>query len=171
MVYDVIVNGLSTVGKDTFIDFVNEESNKNISVDNVSSIDPFRKMPYDFGWSGNKDESYRKCLSLLKEASTHINNFPTKYLVEMRERFIRRSECSDKVIFYHIREPNEIDELRALLPRAKVVLVRGSESSEASMIDIDRVVFNYIYDVVVLNTGTLDELRESAQTFLEELLA
>ena len=170
MVYDVIINGTSRTGKDTFIDFVGDVLHGEVYVHNISSIDPFREIPIRFGWKGKKDDDYRTCLHLLKEASTYIDDFPTRFLLQERERVLQQgSFLKDTMIFYHIREPKEILSLMLRLPAVTTLLIKGSEEMGVLSSPSDAEVFQFNYDITISNRGTLSELKTQAKLFLAEL--
>ena len=164
MVYDIIINGIARTGKDTFIDLF-QKANQDMYVHNVSSIDPFRKIPEAFGWNGEKDDNYRMCLHLLKQASKHIDNYPTRFLLKKRETVLSLTQNMDITIFYHIREPKEIDLLLKELPEAVTLIIRGDEETEKACPPSDNEVLDYDYDFRVFNRGTLTHLRDEAEAF------
>ena len=166
MVNDIIINGIAQAGKDTFIEQF-RQSNPDAYIFNLSSIDPFRKMPEAFGWKGGKDNNYRMCLHLLKQASKYINNYPTRDLLSRRNTAIasNESEKKDLYIFYHIREPNEIEELLIKLPEAITLIIRGDERIENACPPSDIGVLEYEYDLQVFNRFNLENLRKEAELF------
>ena len=164
MVNDIIINGIARTGKDTFIDLF-RQSNPNTYVHNISSIDPFRTIPDLFGWEGIKNDDYRMCLYWLKQASKYINNYPTRFLLQKRETVLSLTRSMDIVIFYHIREPEEIDLLLKELPEAATLLIRGEERIEEFCPPSDMDVLEYSYDFIVYNRGTLEDLEKEAKAF------
>ena len=73
----IVVNGVGTCGKDTFIDFCK----KFTKCYNYSTIDYYKMLAKNyFEWDGVKDEKGRKLLSDLKIASIIYNNMPMKLL-------------------------------------------------------------------------------------------
>jgi hypothetical protein len=166
---EFIINGVAESGKDTFVSFVtNEMFKKNIKVFNYSSIDPFRTMPKQFGWESEKDNNYRKCLYYLKKASTYINDYPNKYLFSLRETH----KNTDVVVFYHIREPEEIDKFISYykedIPPTAILVTRNNISIPNNYADND--VNNFDYDCIVENNGTLDDLKDAAKTFVDNYI-
>jgi hypothetical protein len=161
MIKEYIINGIAGSGKDTLVKMIEKENKVNVY--NFSSIDPFREVPREFGWNGDKDDTYRKCLSLLKQASI-LYDYPSKYLLEKRSFVYLTNE--DAIIFYHIREPEEIKKFKLLIPSIKTVLVyrRGIDIPEN---DADLSVASYLeYDMLIDNTGSLEDLYNKIFFFL-----
>ncbi len=167
MIFDVVINGIATCGKDTFISLL-DHSESGLMVNNFSSIDPFRNMPKQFGWSGEKDDDYRMCLKTLKKASTYMNDYPSRYLEFQRNQILEKYEglFQDVIFFYHIREPEEIDKFKKRIPTAKTVLV---EKTGIRIPESEECVLNYKYDYIVENNLDLKTLKDSAITLLEGL--
>ncbi len=164
MVNDIIINGIARTGKDTFIEaFARSHS---APVLNISSIDPFRKIPEMFGWNGEKDDDYRMCLHLLKRASKCIDNYPINFLLQERKKFIEENDGEEDIyIFYHIREPNEIEEFLKELPFALSLIIRGDEETENACPESDAEVLEYGYDLQVFNRLSLNRLIMEAEDF------
>lgn len=169
MVYDIVLNGLAKTGKDTFINLVGKAGLGDTFVYNVSSIDPFREIPKLFGWDGEKTDDYRMCLKLLKEASVCIDDFPNRFLLDMRKKVIKDYEdfLENIFIFYHIREPGEILKLKERIPKLITVLLRGKDEIEENFPASDIEVLDYQYDITVENKGNLEDLLATAEHFLK----
>jgi hypothetical protein len=163
---EIIINGVGGSGKDTFITLLSEKFGKDQSIFNYSSIDPFRNIPRVFGWGGQKDDSYRNCLHYLKKASSCIDDFPIRHLMEMRSNHTRNSD----IIFYHIREPEEIEKFVKALPNTPITVLVTREGGTVPDNPGDRSVFDYHYDYVIENNGNLAELGKSAETFMKDIL-
>jgi hypothetical protein len=77
------------------------------------------------------------------------------------------------VVFIHCREPKEIDKLVYQFHQYDPVtlLIRREAAESVEQInDSDNSVLNYSYNYIVRNEGTLDDLKESARTFLRDCL-
>ena len=73
------------------------------------------------------------------------------------------------VMFIHCREPEEIDRLAKDF-KAYTLLVSRKSAEEKNWKNLsDQSVFDYPYDFIVANEGSLEDLRDSAKTLLEEL--
>ncbi len=105
----IIINGTGGSGKDTFV----ELCSKYAKVVNISSVDKVKEAAKILvGWNGEKDEKSRKLLVDLKQLSIDYNDFPTKYVQEQYEAFIK---SDSNYLFIHIREISEICKIKNLL--------------------------------------------------------
>lgn len=160
----VIVNGSGGVGKDTFCNLVG----KYINHITVSSISPIKEIARRAGWDGEKDDKGRKFLSDLKDACTEYNDMPMEYLKFMYHLFMADADgCRGAVIlFMHIREPNEIE--RAVKEfNAKTILVINENANKVSGNHADDNVYDYQYDLIIDNNGSLDDLDLCAKHFAD----
>ena len=116
----VIVNGFPLSGKDTFVDFcVWKLASIGIDGFSVSSVGAVKDAALLLGWDGEKDERGRQFLSDLKDMSTTDYDGPMRYMERMIEQ-----ECISfrkKVVFLHIREPEEITKFVTKYPETETV--------------------------------------------------
>lgn len=158
----IIINGTGGAGKDTFVNFCAEVK----KVLNVSTVDKVKEAAKILvGWNGEKDEISRKLLVDLKQLSIAYNDAPTKYIVEMAEKF---NKSDDKLMFIHIREAEEIEKTKKLL-NAKTLLITNPRVKLITSNNSDGKVNQYKYDYYIQNDGTLEELKEKALNFVKEL--
>lgn len=115
------------------------------------------------GWDGTKDEMSRKFLSDLKILTTNYNDMPFKAMKTVADDFIR--DDKHKVLFLHIREPEEIERARKLFNAKTVLILRDSVKHIKTNV-ADANVFEYKYNFTVENHGTMEELRSKAHNFL-----
>lgn len=167
----VIINGKPLSGKDTFVKMC---ENIYPVILNVSTVDFVKEVAAFCGWNGEKTPNNRMFLAKLKDLLTEWNNLPMKKINDAIRRFHNNMEgfgytSDEMVVFIHCREPEEITKLvekyngRSLLIRRDAV-----ENAEASN-EADKNVFNFEYDDVVDNNGTLDELQDKAREYLLSL--
>lgn len=156
-----IINGSAGVGKDTFIDMCNLYT----EVLNYSSIDKVKEIARMVGWDGRKDEKSRKFLSDLKVLTTEYNDMPFKDMWR-RVEFYGKNE-NYKVMFLHIREPEEIMRAKCKFNAKTILVIRDSVKHIMSNM-ADANVFNCNYDYVIDNNGTMEELKKVAKEFLIE---
>ena len=158
----IIINGTGGAGKDTFVSFCSEVT----GVLNVSAVDKVKEAAKVLvGWNGEKDEVSRKLLVDLKQLSVDYNDAPTKYICSMAENF---ENSDNNLMFVHIREASEIEKAKKLL-NAKTLLITNPRVKLITSNDSDGKVNEYNYDYYIVNDGTLDDLKDKASKFIEEL--
>ena len=158
----IIINGTGGAGKDTFVSFCAEVE----KVLNISTVDKVKEAAAILvGWNGEKDEVSRKLLVDLKQLSIAYNDAPTKYICDMAEKF---KQSEDKLMFVHIREAEEIEKAKKLL-NARTLLITNPRVQLITSNNSDGKVNEYEYDYYIQNDGTLDDLKEKAKKFVEEL--
>lgn len=120
------------------------------------------------GWNGEaKTERDRKFLSDLKALTTAYNDMSFKDISDIHDLFITRSCCA-KILFLHIREPEEIQRAAAKF-NAKTILVKRDSVTHITSNTADANVFNYQYDYLIENNGTINDLRDAAEDFLTKI--
>ena len=158
----IIINGTGGAGKDTFVSYCSEVT----GVLNVSTVDKVKEAAKVLvGWNGEKDEVSRKLLVDLKQLSIVYNDAPTKYICSMAEDF---ENSDNNLMFVHIREASEIEKAKKLL-NAKTLLITNPRVKLITSNDSDGKVNEYNYDYYIVNDGTLDDLKDKASKFIEEL--
>lgn len=158
----VVINGSGGVGKDTFVELCSTY----VKVKNISSVDKVKEAAHILtGWNGEKDDKSRKLLSDLKEMGIQYNDAPFLYITSMVEEF---KSSEEEIMFIHIREAKEIEKCRktfgaiTLLITNKNVLAVTTNHSDKDVLD-----FNYDYHIE--NDGTIEELRDKAKDFVNQL--
>ena len=173
MITVIVINGAGTSGKDTFIDLftevVNEDSIGTPSpVCRFSSVDEVKSFATIMGWDGVKDDKGRRFLSDIKDALTRYSDAPYRYMEQKVQEF--SSETENGFIFFHVREPSEIEKMVQGL-HATTLLIQRDEVQPSSFDNhADKNVHSYPYDYCVRNNGTLAELKEEARSFLKHLI-
>ena len=158
----IIINGTGGSGKDTFVSFCKEEKN----VLNISAVDKVKEAAQILvGWNGEKDDATRKLLSDLKKLSIEYNDYPTKDIKSMADKFL---ESDDELMFIHIREIEEIEKTKKLL-NAKTLLLTNPRVELITTNISDANVNEYNYDYYILNDGSLEDLKNKAKEFIEKL--
>lgn len=155
-----IINGSGGVGKDTFCEKCGHYTNVKV----VSSIDLVKHFATEMGWSGQKTPRDRRFLSDLKDLLTAYNDLPFKDIKKKVNEF--KQDTDNMFLFIHIREPEEIERAKKEFGAHTVLVVNdnvlGIYSNHA-----DGRVLEYDYDVVIDNSGTLEELEWEAKRFVE----
>lgn len=159
----VIINGAGGAGKDTFIQFCKDF----VEVHSVSSVDIIKKAASILGWSGGKRLQDRKFLSELKDLSTWYNDLPFIYLKKSYMDLTKRGEKG--ILFFHIREPKEIERAKKAFGAITVLINRKSLRTEFGN-HADDNVEKYKYDYVIANDGTLDDFSLKAEKFVFDIM-
>ena len=160
--YIFITNGTGGCGKDTFANFVGEF----VSTKKISSVDFVKKIANDCGWDGRKKtEQDRKFLSDLKCLLSEYNDLPFRKVKEQVLNFWAQNRY--QVLFIDIREPIEIERAKRLF-NAQTILIENNRVDRIITNEADANVYNYNYDFIIENNGTLEELREKAYKFVKE---
>jgi hypothetical protein len=176
----VIINGVGGAGKDALCEFAAQHYHaNNISkVENISSIDPIKKIAKKAGWHGKKDEKSRKFLSDLKAVFVAYNDYPTKWLVKKTLQFL--DDEYNILLFVHIREAAEIqkyiDSVNNYVNKNTVftVLIKDDSSETVWHNASDDNVENFNYDFIFHNKKNTyvsqeESIRRSGESFVKML--
>lgn len=163
-----VVNGLPTSGKTTFEQIIQEEANKeNKSVYITSIIDIVKICAKNMGWEGAKTSRDRKFLSDLKDALEDWQDIPFN---SIKADYNMAKEINTDLLFIDAREPKDIERIKKEF-NAKSILVHRDEVINQSLSNhADSNVYETAYDYIIYNNADLNNLRESAIIFLEEVL-
>ena len=153
-----IINGSGGVGKDAFIELIN------LSKVNYSSVTEIKRIAEIIGWDGRKTERNRKFLSDLKLLCTDYNNLPFNSMKNQVDMFM---ESDNEIMFLHIREPEEIEKARVAF-NAKTLLIKRDSVAPITTNMADANVNNYKYDIVLENNGTLSDLQNKVNEFVND---
>lgn len=168
-----IINGSGTCGKDSFISAIMTDIKKNgdeILVLNYSSVTKVKEVAKLIGWKGEKTERDRKFLSDLKLLTTEYNDMPLEDMKEAVSAFYDFAPYTDKIVFLHIREPDEIDKAKKYF-NAKTILVVRDEVEHITSNMADAGVYDYVYDIIIENNKDLDYLQNAiAPSFMDDYL-
>ena len=156
-----ITNGTGGCGKDTFAHILGQLMN----VSKISSIDPIKQFARFLGWDGGKTEKDRKFLSDLKLIMTEYDDTPFKWM--QNNYLFWRETRNDSVLLIDIREPEEIERAKKAF-NAKTILIKNDRVAPITSNMADANVFNYEYDFVIENNGTLEEFEETIKKWTEE---
>ena len=83
----------------------------------------------------------------------------------MAEKF---NKSEDNIMFVHIREAEEIEKAKKLI-NVKTLLITNPRVKLITSNDSDGKVNEYKYDYYIANDGTLEDLKNKAFKFVEEL--
>lgn len=161
-----ILNGMGGCGKDTFAEFLDVF----IPTYHTSSVSTVKRIAMDCGWTGEKTEKDRKFLSDLKCLLTEYKDIPFKDMQRTVAVFnASPTNAYYKVLLIDIREPAEIERAKKAFG-AKTILIKNDRVPKIESNMADAGVFDYDYDIVIENNGTLDEFKETVKKFAEEWL-
>lgn len=168
MVNVIIINGQGGVGKDTFVDLF--KLHYQGTVYSRSFVEEAKRVATLCGWTGEKSNKDRKFLSDITRALTAWRDLPFMQMIN----FLVDKTPEDCVIFYHIREPQDILRFSDVLNefffiKPVTVLVTNSRVESSFNNPADDNVGNYNYDYVVDNSGSLDHFENSVITFVKDV--
>ena len=164
-----IINGAAGSGKDTFVDLVILAAQPYDEVSNVvnfSSVDIIKELAKMIGWDGSKNEKDRKFLSDLKSLCKDYNDLPFKTIIHTVSEFYKSSD--KQFLFIHIREPEEIKRAKIAFD-AKTILVKRPNVSPVESNTSDKDVYNYEYDIIINNNGSIEDLSYLVPAFISDV--
>lgn len=167
----VVINGMPRAGKDQFVTFC---QNHMTWCKNVSTVDFVKEVAKFCGWNGEKTPENRAFLSDLKDLLTRWGDVPFRKVRKAAENYNSEAlsydfDTDEVLVFVHCREPEEIAKFVREMNAITLLIRRAAIETNEQSNHADAEVFNYDYDYVVENNGTLEELEESAITFLHEI--
>lgn len=173
MVKIVIINGRPRVGKSLFVklclDILGYQGRE------ASTVDLVKYLAEECGWDGAKTLKNRKFLSDLKDLLTEWNDVPYKDIQRRKAAFEKslnlfpNEEPKDGILFVHCREPEEIQKFKDRDNAITLLIRRAAVENDEQSNHADSEVFNFNYDYVIENNGTIEELEKKARGFLKLL--
>lgn len=172
MKYEVVIlNSKGGAGKDTFFGFC--ESILGDCAAHISTVDLVKEVAESIGWDGTKTMENRRRLSMLKDIMTAWGDGPFKDVCSMvnqiKYEWLNGGE-EFGIIFIDCREPHEIERLVKELG-AKTLLITRDNLPATYGNHADDEVFDYTYDYIIENNGSLTELRDSARAIINAIRA
>ena len=173
----VIINGFPRSGKSEFVKQCIAVTHAE-QVWEYSTVDFVKELATQCGWDGTKDAKNRKFLSDLKDLLTEWGNVPFKKACDVVTLHNTNAEyigsTADKVVtFIHCREPQEIQKFVNYYGKAQchTLLIRRPtvENIEQSN-HADSQVLQYVYDTMIENSGTIEDLKKAAIKYLTQLV-
>lgn len=171
----VLINGRPGCGKTTFESLCQDILGWQYCKSR-STIDKVKDIARECDWSGKKELKDRKFLSDLKQLLTDYNDLPTTDILQFLKGWqddLNSFNVGDTphILFVDVREPKNIEKLKNIL-NATTLLIRrpGDDDIEISN-DSDLQVFEYNYDWVINNDGSLKDLKEVAARFINQLFS
>lgn len=158
--YIFVINGQGGSGKTTFEEYVSQAGSA-YKVGATSMVAYVKQVAEKFGWTGTKELKDRKMLSQLKDMLSEWDDSP--FLTTCMVVNQMKQDNVD-ICFIDAREPKDIDRLKERF-NCKSVLIRREEPKTYGN-HADDEVYNYKYDIIVENYGTLEDLKDSAEMFI-----
>ena len=163
-----VVNGLPTSGKTTFEKIVVEEAeNQNKTVMITSIIDIVKICAESLGWEGAKTLKDRKFLSDFKDALEEWRDIP---FTSIKSNYNIAKDCNIDLLFIDAREPKDIERIKQEFNAKSILIHRDEVVNQKLSNHADSNVYETAYDYIIYNNADLNNLRESAIIFLEEVL-
>ena len=163
-----VVNGLPTSGKTTFEQLVTEEAHKKGKEVYITSIINIVKTCAEaIGWKGTKSAVDRKFLSDLKDALEDWKDIP--YISLVADYKVAK-EADIDIMFIDAREPKDIERIKRDFNAKSILVHRDEVFGQEQSNHADSNVYETSYDYIIYNNADLNNLRESAIIFLEEVL-
>ena len=169
----VIVNGAPGSGKTTFEYFIKKKMG--CYCETRSTIDLVKEIAMFYaGWDGTKDLKSRKFLSDLKDLLTQFDNIPFKDIVRYKdiwedELFDYNVIAQPHVLLVDSREPEEIQKFKDELNAVALLIRRADAEAQETSNHADANVLNFDYDWVIENNGSLEDLENKTNDFLDLL--
>lgn len=172
MIKVIIVNGRPGAGKTTFEDIC--QAIMGPFCRSRSTIDKIKEVAMKARWDGKKTPEARKFLSDLKNLCREFNDLPFQdikrtlrlFRSDLREYYVEKNPA---ILLVDSREPEEIQRFKDELNAITVLIRRAAVEEEATSNDSDANVFDFDYDYIIENNGTIDDLKTEAEKFLNLL--
>lgn len=180
----IIMNGAGRSGKDTLCDLISDSIGTAGMTKKISTVDNiYAALDVLFSTESrgevlvginSKEDGYRQLMHEFKMSWSKYCDGPSQYIVDVYNDTVKKIANREidpvKVIFAMIREPEEIVKIRDWFSRSGVVvltiLIKRDENQW--MNDADSNVTNlpegFSYDIIVDNSGSTDQLYDSART-------
>jgi len=183
-----IISGVATGGKDLFIKYVTDYVNDYLikfsyNVYNTSSIDEVKRI-VDYMNTvdnslvakeaiDNKTDKYRTLLHDIKMAWSAFDDGPNQVIYNLINKIMTR-HCelmyNPSFIFVHVREANEIDNMKQYLIYNMELIpisigVIGHSNPKDFTNEGDALANEYDYDIIIPNNGNVKEFRETSCVF------
>lgn len=162
MTFYIILNSSGGQGKGAFVN----ACSKYIKTYYTSIVDPTK----DFAtcWYGGKTEKDRKFLAEMKSLLDNYCDYNYRLLMKKVRAFPIQG---DNIVFIDMREKKDIDRFMNEPYKHKMkVLIRRDSVKDIKSNHADANVYDINYDYIIENNGTLEDLEELAEVFVQEVI-
>ena len=169
----VILNSQGGAGKDTFYEYCKEWVSYVYHTSMVEGVKEIAEK--NFGWRGGKEQKDRTLLMQIKDIWEEYNDGPfidTCNRIRLIENELERYGLSSDaaVVFVDSRTPTDIQRFVDKYGATTVLLRRTEQEDKfTDRVDGDEV-FDFKYDFIIDNNGSLEDLEQAAHTFMNFLL-
>lgn len=160
-----IINGMAGVGKDSFVNALNQI----IPTLHVSIVGQVKQLAEEIGWDGKKDEKGRKLLCDLKKITDEYDDRNFKYIEKIVKNF-KKGVYKHKVLCIDMREPKDIERAKREFGAMTVLIKRSVNNITSNYADACTLDSNIYYDVEIDNNGSLDDLKKIAKEFKNKVI-
>lgn len=174
MIY--IINGMSGVGKSTFCTYVKLLAGDRYATE-ISTVDMVKEIAKASGyWDGyTKGSAERDLFWNLKNTFKNYGierdygNIPFWDAVKRVDNFMEASNVApnETAIFINTRDPEEIEEFVKVLDAKTILIKRAEVENRGELGEYDRQIFDYLYDITIINNGTEADLLREAYKFIK----
>jgi RNase adaptor protein for sRNA GlmZ degradation len=161
MIKIVVINGYPGSGKDTFVEFCEQE----VRTFNLLTSTPVKEAFKTLGWNGQKTAETRKALADMMEISERVLDTSFKYIEKSLSEILSYRKTG--IVFIHSREPRNIIRYKEKFKAVTLLIDR----KVATKIDneADANVYDFEYDYVIENNGTLEDFERKAKMFARKM--
>jgi hypothetical protein len=106
----------------------------------------------------------------LKKLFIEYNDLPTDFLCDYCYNLKNRDDYNYSTIFMHVREPDEINKLKLMFKLEGIEVITLLVDKDVGKLGnySDDDVSDYKYDYYIDNNGTIEQLKETVETFINE---
>ena len=169
----IIINGTARTGKDTFVAYCGRQwrLTHRAICEMYSTVKPIKEMfrvGYDIQEKDMKTPQNRLLLSGIKDLLTKHGDLPFKAMLRIATYL---EDCgvgwNKNLFFAMVREPKEIAKLVQEYPDKAITVLVSRKVDTIPNNPSDQNVWEYSYDYVVNNNGSLEDLKMEAKKFCE----
>ena len=177
MITIIIINGLASSGKSTFISFCKDYYEKTVTatlVYELSSVDKVKDIARYCGWDGTKTAENRQFLSDLKGVLAKWNNLPINSIFTSINTAVQNHPYFDHVFFVNSREPEDIEKIENMAKEnnydVKKICIVNPNIKSNEVPELIAGIQSIKYDKTIINDGNLGEFYDKAKEFCQDIV-